>query len=712
MPGRTINTICGFCSTGCCLSVTTPDGGEAVVRANPDYPVNRGTLCPKGFVSLEPLKASDRAKTPYMRNHRGRLEPVSWGTALQAFVDNFKRIQSQHGRDSVAFLGTGQMPIEEIAFLGALAKFGMGCLHGDGNTRQCMATAALAYKQSFGFDAPPFTYQDFEESDVLVFIGANPVIAHPTMWNRVRANPHDPTIVVVDPRRTETAKRATRHYPVEPGSLLTLLYGVAHILAERNWIDAEYITRHTRGFEGFRRHVRDYQPRRVSGATGLSEDQLLEFARIVHVGQRVSFWWTMGVNQSHQGVRTAQAIINLALMTGNVGRPGTGANSITGQCDAMGSRLFSNTSSLLGGHDFADPVHRRRIARVLGIDERRIPHQPGWAYDQIVEGIDSGVIKGLWVVCTNPLHSWVDKNRLERVLDKLEYLVVQDMYYTTDSVKRADLVLAAAGCGEKEGAFINSERRLGVIRKIAEPPGEAKTDFEIFRWIAEHWGCADLFEDWTSPAAVFQILKRTTQGQPCDITGIGDYDAIEKQGGIQWPYPESAADTRQERRLFENGRFFHEDGKARFFFERVHPVSEPTDGEYPFVLMTGRGTMVQWHTQTRTGKVPALRKGYPEDVYLEMNAVDAQHLSIADGDPVVVASRRGEVRATLAVADTVMCGHVFMPMHYPETNELTRPAFDPHSREPDYKYCAVRVAPATAVDRSPPSPIRILTGLR
>ncbi|MFC1868722.1 molybdopterin oxidoreductase family protein [Thermodesulfobacteriota bacterium] len=686
-----ISTTCGYCSTGCNLLVDLNSSSEIKVNPNPDYPVNRGSACPKGFLFLEPLKAPDRAITPYLRNTQGELVPTDWDTALRAFTDNFKRIQGKYGKESVAFLGTGQLPVEEIAFLGALAKFGMGLVHGDGNTRQCMATAAVAYKQSFGFDAPPFTYKDFEESDVLVFIGANPAIAHPIMWNRVKKNKNKPEIILIDPRITETAKRATQHYRLRPDSLLTLLYGIARVLIQNEWIDADYIENHTSGFDDFRDYVHKFISTHVSETSGVSEQDIHRLAYTIHSGKRVSFWWTMGVNQNYQGVACAQAIINLALMTGNMGRPGTGANSITGQTNAMGSRIFSNTTNLLGGHDFLNPDHREKIANILGLDVNLIPSKNSWAYDQILKGVEDGIIKGLWIICTNPIHSWINKNWLLKTLDNLEYLVVQDMYNTTETAERADLILSAAGCGEKEGTFINSERRLGVIKKIIDPPGSALPDFEILKRISNYWGCGDLFSAWKSPGAVFEILKEISKGQPCDISGIKDYAMIQGSGGIQWPYPENNSSTAQERRLFEDRKYFHSDEKARFIFSDINPVPEKSDQEFPFILLTGRGTVAQWHTQTRTGKVETLKKMYPEEPYVEINIEDADHLQIKNDDWVKVYSRRGEVDVRALVSDRTSPGELFMPMHYIETNQLTFPSFDPQSRQPSYKYAAANL---------------------
>jgi assimilatory nitrate reductase catalytic subunit len=717
-PDATTTSVCGFCSTGCGLKIHLKDGQALNLSPETDYPVNLGMACPKGWEALTPLAAPDRATTPLFRGADGVLRPVEWETAIGAFCDRFKNIQTEHGAHSVAWIGTGQICVEEFAFLGALGKFGMGMKHGDGNTRQCMATAAVAYKESFGFDAPPFTYADFEQSDVLVFIGANPCIAHPIMWQRVLRNPNKPEIIVVDPRRTETAVNATQHLPLKPKSDLTLLYGLAHLIIENGWIDEGFIAESTTGFDEFREFVHRFTPDKVAAETNLTVGQIYHCAESIHRGKAVSFWWTMGVNQSHEATRTAQAIINLALMTGNIGRPGTGANSITGQCNAMGSRLFSNTTNLLGGHDFKNPVHRAKVAGVLGIDERLIPHEASWAYDQIMDGIDRGEIKGLWIIATNTAHSWINQNSVPDLFKKLDFLVVQDMYATTETAQLADLVLPAGGWGEKEGTLINSERRFGPVKKVSRAPGQALSDFNIFRLIAHAWGCGEMFREWTSPEAVFRIVQQITAGQPCDITGIEGYQMLDECGGVQWPWPakpygamesrtEGALGTdrsrnpelqksvpEQERRLFADGKFFTPDGRARFVYEEPRPVAEPTSPAYPFVLLTGRGTSAQWHTNSRTAKSAILRQLYPANAYVEINPADAARLGIEPNSRVEVSSPRGRIVATAFVTGTVQPGQIFMPMHYAETNKLTHPAFDPYSRQPSYKHCAVNLKPA------------------
>ena len=698
-PDATTDMVCGYCSTGCSLTVHLREGEAVGLTPTADYPVNRGVACPKGWEALSVLEAGDRATEPLRRDASGVQRPVSWDAALRTMTERFKAIQAQHGPESVAFLSTGQMPTEEMALLGALAKFGMGMAHGDGNTRQCMATSVVAYKQAFGFDAPPYTYRDFEESDVLVFVGANPCLAHPILWERVLRNRHDPAIVVIDPRVTETAMQATEHLSIRPKSDQALFYGLARLLIERGWIDRAYIDAHTRGFDEYAAAVEPYTLERAAEETGLGADAVERLAETIHGGRRVSFWWTMGVNQSYQGVRTAQSIINLALMTGNIGRSGTGANSITGQCNAMGSRLFSNTTNLLGGHDFANSEHREKVARVLDIDPALIPTQPSWAYNEIIEGILQERIKGLWVVCTNTAHSWINQGQARDILGRLDCLVVQDMYATTETARMADLVLPAAGWGEKDGTFINSERRIGTIKRVARAPGQALADFSIFKLVAEYWGCGEMFRQWQSPAATFQILKRLSAGQPCDITGIDGYDMLDERGGIQWPCPagESEAVPETERRLFEDGRYYHPDGRARFLYEDPRPLPEPPSDRFPLLLLTGRGSAAQWHTQTRTAKSAVLRKLYPAQVYVEVNPADARARGIVTSDAVQVESRRGRITATAFVTRSVQPGQVFVPMHYEETNRLTDAVFDPYSKQPSYKACAVELRSVAAV---------------
>jgi len=696
VPGRLapeglLRTVCGYCSTGCGLLVHLQDGKAVNLSPDPDHPVNLGTACPKGWEALAPLASFDRGRSPLLRDPAsGRMMRVSWERAMEVFVEKLGESLSRHGSDGAAFLSTGQIPTEEMLFLGALWKFGIGATAADSNTRQCMATAHTAYKESFGFDAPPFSYADFEESDNLIFVGANPAIAHPILWERVLKNRRNPTIVVLDPRRTETAQAATRHVALAPKSDLVLLYGLANEILRRGWMDRDFVAAHTEGFDSFAAFLEEFTTPRALGESGITEEEFSFLADLFEPGKRVGIWWTMGVNQSHQAVRTAQAIVNLCLMTGNIGKPGTGPNSITGQMNAMGSRLFSCTSSLPGGRNWTDPDHRREVAEWFGIPAEKIPDTSGPAYDQILSNARWGLMGFLWVVATNPAHSWIGQEDFDAAAKKT-FLVVQDLYPDTETAVMADLYLPSGGWGEKDGSMINSERRLGRMRRAATPPGLALSDLDIFRLVAGAWGVEGRIGSWKTAEDLFQAMRDLSKGRPCDISGVVDLAALESQGGVQWPCPEGAYPPGKERRLFEDGRFFTKSMRAKFVFDPVRPSPITLDANYPLRLLTGRGSSSQWHTLTRTSRSAILRSLAPTDPLVEMHPADATARGLVPGEWVRIRSCRGRARARVVIASTMRQGEIFVPMHAPDANRLTEPVFDPHSRQPSYKDGAVQV---------------------
>ncbi len=685
-PDATTRLVCGYCSTGCSLDAHLRDGQAVNLTPTRKYPVNLGSACPKGWDALTPLAAPDRATTPLLQ---GR--PVSWDQALSSFVKGFGRLQREHGPDSVAFLSTGQITSEEMALLGAVAKVGMGFVHGDGNTRQCMATSVAAHKQSYGFDAPPYTYADLEASDVVVLVGSNLAVAHPILWERLQRNPNSPQVIAVDPRRTETAAGATWHVAITPKGDLALLLGLLHVVIRDGLVAEGFVADHCEGFEEIAAVASRWPPARAAEVTGLSAVEIEDLAHTISGGKAVSFWWTMGVNQGHQAVRTAQAIITLALVTGNIGRPGTGANSITGQCNAMGSRLWSMTASLYAGRSFEDEDDREAVAEICGWPVNKIPSRPSMAYDEIVEGIRDGHVKGLWVLATNTAHSWGDRDELAGLLDSLDFLVVQDLYADTDTARHADLFLPAAGWGEKDGTMINSERRIGLVKQVRLPPGEALPDFAILRLLAHAWGCAHLFEDWSTPEDVFRILGRLSADRPCDHSGITTYRQLDDAGGLQWPAPAGDGGWAPERRLYEDLRSFHPDGRFRLVVAEPEPSPHPTTETFPLTLLTGRGSTAAWHTETRTGRSPLLRRLVPPDLRVDIHPADAAELGVAQGDEVEVASAWGSLRCRARVGDAVQAGQVFLPMHDAATNRITHPVVDPISRQPSYKDTPVAV---------------------
>ncbi len=425
---KKVQSTCNYCALDCNLDFYVED--NRVVKAVPTkgYPVNDGFCCIKGL-SLDKQQTTVKPNSlPKIRQEDGSMKMVSWEEGFSYVADKLKEIQGKYGPESVAGISTGQLTLEEFAVFGHVMRNYLKA-NVDGNTRLCMATAVVAHKQSFGFDAPGYTLKDLELSDTIIFIGSNPVVAHPILWGRVRQNQvPGHKVVVIDPRRSETAMNADYWYGLRWRSDLLLLYTVANLLIEKDWIDHAFIREHTEKFEEFKAFVKAYTLERGAEGTGLSKEQILELAELIHRGKRVSFWWTMGVNQGYEAVRTAQAIINLALMTGNIGKPGTGANSITGQCNAMGSRAYSNTAVFFGGGDFTNPDRRKRISKVLGVGEEMLADKPTKTYNQIIEEINAGEIKGLWILCTNPRDSWTNNETFASAVKKLELFVVQDIY--------------------------------------------------------------------------------------------------------------------------------------------------------------------------------------------------------------------------------------------------------------------------------------------
>lgn len=713
VPSATATSVCGYCSTGCGLNLHLAPDGAVNLTPDPSYPVNLGMACPKGWEALAVLDAPDRGTVPLLRDRAtGERRPISWEEALSLMTARFRELRETRGPESAAFLSTGQIPTEEMFFLGSLWKFGFGFLDADSNTRQCMATAHVAYKQAFGFDAPPFSYDDFEESDVLVFVGANPCIAHPILWERVTRNRRDPTLVVVDPRRTETAQAAHLHVPLAPKSDLALFYGVLREVLARGWTDHRFVQASTSGYGELAAFVEAFDRDSTLAASGLTAAEFDGLVDAFRPGRRVSVWWTMGVNQSHEAVRLAQALIDLCLVTGNIGKPGTGPNSITGQANAMGSRLYSVTTSLPGGRDFTDPSHRREVAEIMGLPPDRIPERPSIAYDRILERAAQGGLGALWIVATNPEHTWIGSDTFRRARERVDFLVVQDMYHSTETALEADLYLPAAGWGEKTGTQINSERRIGLTRRVRRPPGQALPDFDIFRLLARAAGLHGLLPRFSDPESAFRLMQDLSRGRPHDFSGIGGYPHLDAAGGVQWPYPADRAMmtdsvTRRpgipdaarplvrgdegHRRLFGDGRFFTPDGRARLLFDPPRPPEELPDAEYDLVLLTGRGSSSEWHTGTRTSKSGILKALAPRRLVVQVHPDDALARGLSSGQEALVRSRRGELRAQVLATPNVRRGSIFLPMHDRRVNRLTFPSFDPHSREPSYKHAAVRL---------------------
>lgn len=690
---KKIQSTCNLCALACNIDFYVDNGKIQKVSPTVDYPVNKGFCCIKGL-NLDKQQTKIKArKSPLLRDENGEMKEISWNKGFEVFAKKMTRIQAKYGKESVAYISTGQMTTEEMALLGHVGRNYMG-MHGDGNTRLCMATSVVAHKQSFGFDAPPYTLNDAELSDTIILIGANPVIAHPVFWGRIRKN-KDAKIITVDPRKSETAINSHMWVDIKPKSDLVLLYTLANVLIQNGWIDKKYIDEHTEGYEDFKNHVSKFTLDNVEEETGISKERVLELAEIIHNGKRVSFWWTMGVNQGYQAVRTAQSIINLALITGNIGRPGTGANSLTGQCNAMGSRAFSNTAGLYGGGDFDNPVRRKAVAEALEVDESVLATKPTLPYNVIIEKAIAGEIKGLWVICTNPRHSFTNNDEFKKAVENLDFLVVQDIYEDTHTAQLCDLYLPSVPAIKKEGVLINTERRLSKVNPVIPKEEGELSDFEIFLNIGKALGMGSLLDNWKTPRDVFELLKKCSKGMPCDITGV-TYEMLEGKNmegsrGVQWPFKEGQVIEEDERRLYEDGNYYTPSKKAKFHFEDIAENPTETSKEFPYILNTGRGTVGQWHTQVRSREIEH-NKIYRKESYVLMNPDLARELNINENERVNITSQNGNTNEfNVVYSENVKKDHIYAPMHYIETNSLTPSVYDPYSKEPSFKTVAVNI---------------------
>ncbi len=680
-----VKTTCGYCSVGCGMLIGVKDGKAVAARGNPDHPVNLGKLCPKGLSEHHVLSAPGRAKQPLLRKN-GVLVPVSWDEALDTMVERITAIQAKYGASSLGVIGTGQLLTEEYYTLGKLVQLGFRTPNNDGNTTLCMASAVSGYKLSYGSDGPPGSYADLERADVVLLIGSNIADNHPILCHRLERRPGR-MLIVVDPRVTKTAMMADLHLPIKPRGDIALINGIAHILIRDGLIDRGYIERNTSGFDDFAKFVLEFTPEHVSAVTGLRADQIERVASLYGHAKAGFIGWTMGVNHSTQGAMTVAAINNLALITGNLGRIGATSFSITGQCNAMGTREAGFTSSLPGYRKYENAEHREQLASLWKIDVEEIPKKRGLAYPDIIEAAASGQIKAIWFIATNPVVSFPNYALLEQALKNLEFLVVQDGFHPTPTSDFADLVLPAAIWGEKEGTYTNSERRISKVNRIVAPPGEARPDFDIFLDIASRLGVRDrLYPGWTTTRDAYKEWQQASAGRMCDYSPY-TWEEIEDAGGIQWG----------GERLYEDGVFQTSDGRAVLHQVPCDPFIEQPNEEYSFILNTGR-TVEHWHTRTKTAQVDMLNKMVP-NAWLEMNPVDAERLKLRSHDRVTLASRRGSVtNLELRITSIVAPGQVFMPFHFSETNSnrVTLGAFDPISREPNFKQCAVRIQKAAA----------------
>ena len=699
---QTTASTCCYCGVGCGVLIEHDAQQILGVRGDPDHPANFGRLCSKGSTLHLTGDLDARALYPELRLGKQLARSrTDWDSALDHAASVFADTIAEHGPDSVAFYISGQLLTEDYYAFNKLARALVGSNNIDSNSRLCMSSAVVGYKRSLGADAPPCSYEDIELADCLLIAGSNMAYAHPVLFRRLeeaRARRPEMKIIVIDPRRTDTCELADLHLAIQPGSDVALFHGLLHILMWEGWIDRAFIEAHTDGFDALKTLVRDYSPTLVAELCGISVDELQSCARMIGSAPSFLSLWCMGLNQSSAGSAKNSALINLHLATGQIGKPGAGPFSLTGQPNAMGGRETGSLSNLLPGHrEAGNAEHRAEVAGYWGVDS--LPEAPGLTAIELFEAVREGRIKALWIACTNPAQSLPDQTRVHEALANCPFVVVQEAFFTTETCRYADLLLPAASWGEKEGSVTNSERRVSHVRRAVPAPGEARPDWAITCDFARRLeqrlrpGQPSLF-DFAAPEALFEEYKQLTRGRDLDLTGLS-YALIDSRGPQQWPFPEGADQGRA--RLYADGIFPTADGRARFVADAYRAPKEKRDARYPLTLNTGR-LRDQWHGMSRTG-TSARAFGHVEAAVLGLHPDELSRRRLSSGDLVKVRSRRGSLVLPVQADASLRPGQAWLPMHWGDrflkglgSNLLTLPAFDPLSKQPELKHAGIEVS--------------------
>ena len=713
-PGarRTTRSTCCYCGVGCGVlihSEATAAGERIVgVEGDPEHPANFGRLCSKGLALADSARRLDgRVLAPEVRGQRHEpRRPVDWALALDTVAERLARIVERHGPDAVAFYISGQLLTEDYYVFNKLAKGLLGTNNIDTNSRLCMSSAVTGYKLALGADGPPTCYEDLELAKTVLFAGSNAAYAHPVLFRRLEAaRAADPDVrwIVVDPRRTDTAAMADLHLAIQPGTDVALFNGMLHHLVWEGLLDQAFIDAHTSGFPALKALLRDYTPRMAAEICGIPAQDLVTAAEWFGRSPAALSLYCMGLNQSAHGTDKNLALIQLHLATRQIGRPGAGPFSLTGQPNAMGGREVGGMATMLAAHrEINDEDHRAEVEALWKLAPGSLSGKPGLAAVELFEAVRAGKVKAVWIACTNPVHSMPDIGQVREALQRAEYVIVQEAFADTDTVPYADALLPASSWGEKEGTVTNSERRISRVRAAVPAPGQARADWWIVREVARRIearlgapGSEPLFQA-DAPAAIFDEHRALTVGRDLDIGGL-DYARLESEGPQQWPFP--AGGSAGQARRYTDGVFATADGRARFHATAYKPVAEPTSARYPLRLLTGR-LRDQWHGMSRTGRVPQLFAHSPEPG-LRMHPDDAVRRGLKAGELVRISSKRGELVLPLELSDEVGSGTVFAAMHWSGQylssggiNEISQPAFDARSRQPELKHAAVRVEKA------------------
>ncbi|WP_206485518.1 nitrate reductase [Thalassotalea sp. G2M2-11] len=686
---------CNYCSTGCSIEIGLDENKKLVTsRGHAGADVNRGKLCIKGLLEHDLFNSPGRGTEPLIREkHYHDFEPTSWDHALDTTAAQIKNIQQQYGRDAFAVISTGQLLTEEFYTLGKLVRGCIGTNNYDGNTTLCMASAVSGYKRSFGSDGPPGCYDDFEHTHCLMAFGSNLPEQHPIIYWRLKEalEKRKFPLIVVDPRVTMLAQFADIHLPITPGTDCVLINAMMHVIINEGLQDQDYINAHTQGFDEVKALVQDYDPKSAQHICGIDEDKIRTVARLYAKAPAAMSIWTMGINQSTHGSDGVANINNLNLITGNIGKPGGTSLSITGQCNAMGTREWSSCSGLPGYRYLENEADRQEIADFWGIDAEFFPKKRGLSETDIFPAIETGEIKGLWIVATNPMTSMPNTGRIRKALEKLDFLVVQDVYQDVEMNQYAHVYFPASVWAEKQGCHTNTERRVNLIDNALAPFANSKPDFWIFNQLAKRFDHGNIIHFPDQPEQAFEEMKQLSKGEDrtLDISGMS-YEKIIQARGIQWPYREGSTSLKGDARLYTDGKFQTPSGKANLLPIKFYNNNEQPCQQYPFWLNSGR-VVEHFHTRTRTGKIGNCNKFSPTP-YMEMNPDAANELGVTHQSYVRLTSRRSDAVVMVQLTHRVPRNMVFIPFHFHDcVNRLTLGLLDPHSRQPAFKQCSVRI---------------------
>jgi ferredoxin-nitrate reductase len=691
-------SVCPYCGVGCRLRFEGKNGVVGRVKGVETAPANLGKMCAKGAQLGPTIQTKDRATHPLLRASRHQpFQQATWDAALDRVASEFQRIIATHGPDAIAYYGSGQLDSESAYLACKIFKGHLGCNNTDSNSRLCMAAAVAGYRGSLGSDAPPGCYEDIDFADVILMIGSNMAEAHPVTFDRIRAARRqrpDLKLIVVDPRRTQSADAADLHLPIKPGGDIALLNAVGRLLIESGKIDEAYINRSTRGYEEYLGALVTQDFDHLRAAAGLARAQVEELARLIGDAKGFLSFYCMGMNQSTVGMWKNNSLINLHLLTGQIGKPGAGPFSLTGQPNAMGGRECGLLCHQLPGYRLVeDAGHRGEMERAWGLPAGRIKPEMGLSAIEMFRALEKGTLKAIWIAATNPMVSLPDLHHVRRAFQRAELVVVSDAYHPTETSALADIVLPAAQWGEKDWTSTNSERMVSFSPKLWNPPGEALSDYEVLRRFAVKMGLPGF--DYHNSGEIWDEFIRLTKGRPCDMAGATN--ARLREASLQWPCPDTF--HYGTKRRYTDGVFPTPDGRAVFLPREHRDPRELIDHEFPFILTTGR-LYSHWHTLTRTAKVDKLMMREPSP-FIEIHPDDAEKLGVEEGTAVQVSTRRGTIRLPARLKAEMLKGTVFIPFHWGDlfgkgnaANYLTISAVGRVAKQPELKYCAAALEKA------------------